>query len=187
MKKASRIFLISAAVMCVLQWLVPGAMILRHEAVLARGEEIKIRCQPIDPVDPFRGRYVRVRLDLPMPERFQMPDDFQQRERLFAKLQRDADGFVEVTEVTVEPPGSGLYLSGTYPTWRRTFDLGLDRYYMNERLAPEAEKLVLSGIRQDSVVWASVKVWKGRSVLSGLYVDGVPIEDLAQKQLNQSE
>lgn len=187
MKKASTIFLIFAAVIFLLQLLVPATMIIGHEMTLDRGVEIKIRCQPIDPVDPFRGRYVRVRLDLPLPDKQPLPEEFYSQQQLFAILSVDDQGFAEISKIVINEPREDLYVCGQNSGWRETFDLGLDRYYMNERLAPEAEKLVRSGIRQESEVWASVKVWKGRAALSAIFVDGIPIEDLAGKQLDQSE
>ena len=187
MNKASRIFLIFAVVVFVLQWLVPATMIIGHEMVLEKGEEIKIRCQPIDPVDPFRGRYVSIRLDLALPDNFEQPADTHKQQHVFARLRLDEQGFAVVDEVLTDEPSTDLYVTGQVQGWRKTFAIGLDRYYMNERLAPEAERLVRSGIREDSKVWASVKIFKGRAVLSGLYVDGIAIEELARERLDQSE
>lgn len=187
MKKASTVFLVFAAVTFVAQWLVPLTMITGQEVVLKKGQEIKIRCQPIDPYDPFRGRYVRVRLDLSLPEDLPLPEDWNRQQRLFAILGTDADGFAEVRAIVLDEPEQGLYVRGQKQQWGNTFDLGLDRYYMNERLAPEAERLLRSGIGDIAEVWASLRVWEGRAVLGGLYVDGVPIEDYAGSRLNQSE
>ena len=176
MKKASKVFLMFAAVVFILQWLVPATMIIGQEMVLDKGDEIKIRCRPIDPYDPFRGRYVRVRLDFQLPESMQLPEEFYKQQRVFALLDKDEDGFVTVNQIVKDAPEQGLYVRGNKFRRRNTFELGLDRYYMNERLAPEAERLVRSGIREDSDVWATLKVWNGKAVMNGLFVDGIPIE-----------
>lgn len=181
MKKASMVFMIFAGAIFIIQWLVPAMMIVGQEVVLDKGQEIKIECQPIDPYDPFRGRYVRIRLNLTLPEDMKLPDEFYEQQRVFAHLVADEEGFVEVSKITAEEPENVLYVRGNKPRWRNAFELGLDRYYMNEKLAPEAEKIVRNNIREDSTVWASLKVWQGRAVLTGIFVDGVPIEDLARK------
>ena len=173
--------LVFAAVIFAIQWIVPAMMIVGQEVVLDKGQEIKIECQPIDPYDPFRGRYVRVRLNLSLPENMELPEEFHEQQRVYAHLMLDEEGFVEVKEITAEEPENVLYVRGNIPRWRGAFELGLDRYYMNEKLAPEAEKIVRTNIREDSTVWASLKVWKGRAVLTGIFVDGVPIEELARK------
>lgn len=186
MKKASKVFLIFAAVVFILQWLVPGTMIIGQEMVLGKGDEIKIRCRPIDPYDPFRGRYVRVRLNLTTPENVRLSDELYKQQWVYALLDQDADGFVTVNQIVKDAPGEGLYVRGQYRR-RNTFEPGLDRYYMNERLAPEAERLVRDGIREDAQVWATVKVWNGKAVMNGLFVDGIPIEELARRKLDQAE
>ncbi len=183
MKRASMIFLIFAVVIFVIQWMVPAMMIVGQEVVLDKGQEIKVECQPIDPYDPFRGRYVRIRLNLPLSNGVKLPDpnEYHEQQRLYGQLILDENGFARVKKITVEPPETDLHVRGKKLQRRTTFELGLDRYYMNEKLAPEAEKIVRQNIREDSTVWASLKVWKGRAVLTGIFIDGVPIEDLARK------
>ena len=128
MKKASTVFLVFAAVTFLVQWLVPFTMMTGQEVVLKRGQEIKIRCQPIDPYDPFRGRYVRVRLDLSLPENLQLPEGWDRQQRVFAILGTDVEGFAEVKSIQLDEPGQGLYVRGQKLNWGNTFDLGLDRY-----------------------------------------------------------
>jgi len=45
-------------VMVLLQWFVPSKMIWNQEDILTNGELYKFECKPIDPYDPFRGKYI---------------------------------------------------------------------------------------------------------------------------------
>jgi uncharacterized membrane-anchored protein len=56
---------------CALQLGVPAAMVLREEATLRGGAELRFRAGPVDPVDPFRGRYVALSLEI---ERERLPE-----------------------------------------------------------------------------------------------------------------
>jgi hypothetical protein len=50
---------------------------------------------------------------------------------------------------------------------------------MNEKMAPATEKLVGERLRQDAMVYVSVRILDGESVITGLFVDGVPVEEIA--------
>jgi hypothetical protein len=49
------------------------------------------------------------------------------------------------------------------------------RYYMDEDLAPKAERAVWGGRRGQREAFVSVRVRDGVGVIEELYVDGVPI------------
>ena len=58
-----RISVILLVLVCAVQLAVPVAMIARREIALRQGESFRFRCAPVDPVDPFRGRYVDLQFD----------------------------------------------------------------------------------------------------------------------------
>ena len=72
MSRRRRIALL--VVVCV-QLAVPLAMAGLVEADLAFGDEIKLKAQPVDPLDVFRGNYVVLTYEI---SRLQVIDDFQQ-------------------------------------------------------------------------------------------------------------
>ena len=52
-------------VLCIAaQILVLGVMAGKREFILATGERVFLRTAPIDPRDPFRGDFVRLRYDI---------------------------------------------------------------------------------------------------------------------------
>ncbi|HUR30287.1 MAG TPA: GDYXXLXY domain-containing protein, partial [Saprospiraceae bacterium] len=54
---------IAFAIMVLVQLYVPASMIMESEKVLKEGKEFKFKTAPVDPTDPFRGKYVELNFD----------------------------------------------------------------------------------------------------------------------------
>jgi uncharacterized membrane-anchored protein len=171
------------AVLAVVQLAAPLSLVAWREMILNAGTQVKFLTAPVDPVDALRGRYVA----LSMQERFadypQASAGGRDRRRLYVLLTRDAQGFAHVTGVSVSRPASGLYIRARvrpyyFPARRQVqIEWPFDRYYLNERLAPQAERLYRQQAgRQNAYV--TVRVLRGQAALEGLYVAGQPIERL---------
>lgn len=146
-------------IVIIIQLFAPVYMIIGKYDVLKNGEEFKFRVYAVDPYDAFRGRYVALNA------RQEARDDGK-----YGVIRVDADGFASVAYVTEEKPSSVPYVKSV---GRHGFALPIDRYYMEEKLAPRAERLT-SG----NEAYVTVRVKKGKLVISGLYIDGVAIEDI---------
>lgn len=170
------------AVVALVQLAVAGGAIVKSELALRTGEAFRFRIQPVDPVDAFRGRYVAIRFAI---DRAPVADDLELRlkKRVFVPIEIDADGFAILGRADVEPPARGSYLrlqaGGIYPdeegirfVW---VSMPFGRYYMDEDLAPKAERAVWGGPRGQREAFVSVRVRDGVGVIEDLYVDGVPI------------
>jgi uncharacterized membrane-anchored protein len=170
------------AVAAMVQIAVAGGAIFRSELALRTGEAFRFRIQPVDPVDAFRGRYVAIRFAI---DRAPVADDLElgPKKRVFVPIEIDADGFAILGRADVERPAGGPYLrlrtGGIYPdeegnrfVW---VSMPFRRYYMDEDLAPKAERAVWGGPRGQREAYVSVRVRDGVGVIEDLYVDGVPI------------
>ena len=178
--------------------------IVRYEVTLATGRVYKVKTVPVDPADPFRGRYVAVRpvLTLPNPVAPDVVSLLDQvgvfrpntaRKTAYAVLGNDAEGFARVDQVVPEPPKTGDYLEVVDVRRRaigpadqdrqaeivRDIVLPFDRYYMAEAAAPAAEQRYRETVRRDDGIdtWITVRVRNGTGVIEGLFIDGVRIED----------
>ena len=149
MKKPSLYLLIG---LLVTQLLVPGYLIYRHYDTLMTGEEYKFIVQPYDPYDPFRGRYVALR---PIERTYST----------YAVLGHDNRGYAAIIAAGDSQPHSGTYVK----------NLRLDRYYMNEKMAPIAERIQLS-LSNSDLMYLLVKVKNGHYVIEGLYLNDTSIE-----------
>jgi uncharacterized membrane-anchored protein len=183
--------------LCAAQLAIPLAMAYRYERTLRQGTVYRFHTEPVDPVDAFRGRYVAIRLRLVGPP--QAAGDERWGTPFYVVLGRDGQGYATVRALAKDRPAGGDWLQGTlgedvYAEWRpqhaedtaperppllgTRVELPLDRYYMEESKAPQAElttrRFGAEGPQMD--VTARVRVRHGLGAIEGLDVNGVPIE-----------
>ena len=197
-----RLKLALLAVLAVLQLGATASSILKYESTLRTGTLYRIPTMPIDPADPFRGRYVAVRPAITMrnpiaPEIVDVLERIQSGEKGYVVLASDEKGFASAAQVLTAPPSQGDYLEITqaWPEWstsnqpntpstRVGFNLlfSFDRYYMNDAAAPLAQDRAAQARRTnaESRTWLTVRVKNGIGVIEGLFIDGAPIEQLAR-------
>lgn len=108
------------------QILVLGVMAGKREFILATGERIYLRTAPIDPRDPFRGDFVRLRYDIsavaPGQIRGGLPEHAKQKGYpVYAKLKMGADDLYSLDYLSDEEPADGVFLRGRLRRdWRLT-------------------------------------------------------------------
>lgn len=178
-------YAVPVALVLLVQWIVPAWMIVAHEKGLEEGTEVRLEVAPVDPYDPFRGRYVRINPEPAFAEGVSIPDGMRHGDTVYAVLDQQSDGPARVTGLVRErPPKGTLYIEASVRSPAgRSVDLGISRYYMNEKLAPVAEDLVRDRLRDGAEVIVTLRVLDGTAVVSGLFIDGVPPEELAGKVL----
>jgi uncharacterized membrane-anchored protein len=186
--------------LCVAQLGAAAWSIVRYESILRSGALYRIRTMPVDPADAFRGRFVAVQpsilLAAPVaPETEALLQRLPSAGKAFAVLATDADGFARAERVVAEPPATVDYLEieSARPQFNRDAQSGgviapsgynigfsFDRYYMNEGAAPAAERRYAEASRRDASTraWLAVRVKNGTGVIEGLFIDGVPIEQV---------
>lgn len=176
------------AVAAVAQWLLPLSGIWQHERVISRGTLVKIECGAPDPYDPLRGRYLAVR---PAQSTVSEPEGFPRgrgRVPVWATLEAGDDGLSRIKSLSLEPvsgptviPLTARYRGTTNGTDVIWLDWPFDRFYVNERLAPDADKLVAERSRDRKTV-AEVRLLDGRAVLTDILLDGVSIREVVKRR-----
>lgn len=167
------------------QWAAPLSQIWTHEKVLTQGTLIKLKCTAPDPYDPLRGRYLAVRpnqREAPVPAGMELKQDTQ----VYAVLTTGADGFATITSLSLTPPASGDYVrvkSRYVFNEKALIDWPFDRFYVNEKLAPEADKWFAENIRSVQGITAEVRVFNGRAVLEDLSLDGKPFREILKERI----
>lgn len=163
------------------QIVTPLSMITKRESVLQAGEQFKFKVAPVDPYDAFRGRYVALRI---MEDKVATPSghklDFGQR--VFAHIAVDGQGFARFCAVSTVRPQGVSYIEATVSGYSRNkqvrLDLPFDRYYMEEKKAPLAERIYQRHARRGKEdAYLTVRVKDGFAVIEQLYVGGKRIED----------
>ena len=145
--------LLIAVMVLAVQLAVPLTMIRGREAVLRKGEAFNFLTRPIDPIDPFQGRYVRLGLARDfIPGEESEANDLDYRNPLYETIAADEDGFAEFTSWSLDEPETGHYLKTRYAgpmlEWRDEREtriykgirvrIPFDRFYMDEAKAPRS-------------------------------------------------
>jgi uncharacterized membrane-anchored protein len=184
----SRIVLLTAFVLVALvQLYVPAKMIWDREDVLRTGTEYKFRTAPIDPTDPFRGKYITLSYDENSIE-ISDAENWVSGESIYVALGTDKEGFARIESVSRARPTDGAdfieaqvwYVSESDPR-RLMIDYPFDRYYMEESKAQEAEDTHRRAQRDTTrITYALVSVKNGDAVVKDVLIDGISISEIVK-------
>lgn len=179
--------------MVLAQLYVPASMIWTSEDVLASGKAFKFKTAPIDPNDPFRGKYITLRYDI---DRIEIPEthDWIEGEPLFVSLDEDPEGFAKIAAISKEKPGVTIdFVSAkvdfitSYEKTELIIEYPFERFYMEESKAYDAE-LTYRDSQRDSTqtTYALVHIKDGNAVLKDVLIDGIPIRELVKMEQDQN-
>lgn len=165
----------------------PYFMIRGQEHILERGTSYRFKPRPVDPVDAFRGKYIVLNyndntLNYPNAEEI-----FSYGQKVFLSIAKDDQGFAYFSAIHPNRPDSGDYILTT--CWnvnknkvRIQLPENMKRYFLNEKIAPEAERVYRQLINQntaiDSVfVYVDTRVYNGNILLEKVYFKNQPVEE----------
>ncbi|HZI25706.1 MAG TPA: GDYXXLXY domain-containing protein, partial [Chryseolinea sp.] len=92
------IIMILFAVMCLAQWIVPGKMVYDSENTISLGTVFKFKTEPVDPSDPFRGKYVTLRFESDFIE-IEDSAEWVSGEDIFVTFTTDMAGFAKAENI----------------------------------------------------------------------------------------
>lgn len=178
--KTKYITIIAFAVTIIAQAFIPLKMIFDSEITGKYGTVYKFKTSPVDPNDPFRGKYIV--LDFEADKITDTLNTWHSGEQIYVTLARDADGFAWVKGVHREIPETETYIA-TYVDYFDGTDLIIDlpfnRFYMEESKAYEAETgyRKYSDQKKAKPAYALVAIKNGNAVLKDVIIDDIPIKD----------
>jgi len=190
------IYLFTLLVLIMVQLIIPFRMIRKHERILSEGVLYKFKTRPIDPADPFQGRYVQLRYHSNVikcdPAEIA---GLERKDPVYALIGEDEQGFAELCGWSREKPTGGHYFKTRYrytdTTWHKEsktrttngirVDISFDRFYMDEAKAPLAERLARNSA-QNSNCWANVRIHNGNALIEDVYAEGISLRELATKK-----
>ena len=179
------------AVVCAAQIAVPASLIAKHEQTRAGGTPWKFQTAPVDPNDPYRGKYVQLSYAVerePVP--FADPGFVYMghNRRVYAELAAGPDGYARLVRVHEQPPSGVEYVDvfTRHVSERQAgadgapsaihVHLPFDRYYLPEAQAPQVEREYFEASRKAQAnTWAEVRVRDGHAALVSLVLDGKPV------------
>lgn len=175
-------------IVAIIQLAVPAKMIWDREKILETGKEFKFETAPIDPTDPFRGKYIilsftenKVLLNSDIP--------YTSGEKIFVILKKDQQGFAKIKAVTNKKPKADIdYVQASveyvseFPAKTLSVSYPFNRYYMEESKAYQAERVYIeSQLDSTKTTYALVSIKNGKAVLKDIIIDGVPILQLVKE------
>jgi uncharacterized membrane-anchored protein len=175
-------------IMALAQLFVPAQMIMERENVLSTGSEFKFRTAPVDPYDPFRGKYITLNYSI---DKFYTSDStWRDQAKAYVLIETDADGFARIDDVVREEPTDKenyIYCDVHFNAWQNPHYLSVefpfDRFYMDEYKAKEAE-ISYRNLANDTAVatYALVSVKAGDAVIKDVFIGDTPIKDYVIEQ-----
>ncbi|MDH4472730.1 MAG: GDYXXLXY domain-containing protein [Fluviicola sp.] len=142
--------------------LIPMYMIFQSEDVLTNGHRHKLRLQGYDPLDPFRGKFLRLRFENRVPYEAGLKEG----DIGFVLLEKDTSGFSYFSYVQKNRPSHSDYVEAKVEliyAERASMDFdNLNKFFINEDKAKEAE-VILS----DYTDMASDKIYLTIRILDG--------------------
>ena len=178
------------AVMLLYLWF-PYSMIIDQQHILKNGEVFRFRPQPVDPYDAFRGRYITLQFveqTMDFPNAY---ETFLRNDQIYVMLEKDSLGYYNFSDPTIEKPSDQNYIKTNvlYTTDNRVtvkIPENLSRYYLNEKLAPLAEKKyreLTRNTESDEVnVYLDARVLNGEVLIEELYFEDKPVSEYLKSQ-----
>jgi len=189
MKNMKLLSWICFGLLCAVQVGVIVFQIMSYERILKEGEVFYLKVSPLDPYDPFRGRYVTLRFDTATKAPLAKGEAMEVLPKAYAIFEH-SDQNDSIKEIRFTKPHSGNFLEVTVNVLKQKgrleykntkmdpsdtvyFSLPFDRFYMREALAPKAEKV----LRQNSgiTVKAKLRILEGKGVIEDLMVADTPL------------
>jgi len=189
--KTLHVFLIFIAIVLI-QLFVPAKMIFDREAILESGTVYKFKTRPVDPSDPFRGKYVILNYELNTAQT--QDSTFKRNQNVLLYLKKDSLGYAEAHSLSKHENETGKdFIEVNVNSYNKStnmvrFNLPFNRYYMEEFKAKPAEDIYRKYNRQNDSIfqtYALVAIKDGKAVLKDVYINDKSIHHYIKKEANQ--
>ncbi|MEP2935874.1 MAG: GDYXXLXY domain-containing protein [Gilvibacter sp.] len=173
--------------MLLLQLGLPSKMIFDQKQALEVGTPYKFKTQPIDPTDPFRGKYVALNYEL---DTFKTTDTTYIRgQEIYVYIAADSSGYAQASQVSHSKLKTDQDFVMAEVNWSNGtevyFELPFNRLYMEEGKAFEAETAYSN---------ANPRTWQQRDIPDSecyalVYINGgtVRLEDVFIDEMSLRE
>ena len=187
-----KVLFIGILLIAIVQLYVPAKMIYDQEVVLLNGNEYKFKAAPIDPNDPFRGKYITLRFEattFPV----QNINEWAINDEVFIQIQNDTTGFAQIKNVSKKRPDNDPdYIKAKIAFLMEDGKVNMrieypfDRFYMEETKAQAAEDMYRESIVDSTqVAYALVNIRNGEAVIRDVLINGTSISDLVKTRENK--
>lgn len=179
--------LIVFIIVALVQIFIPVQMIFNQEAIIDTGVAYKFKTRPVDPSDPFRGKYINLNYEM---RSFETKDSiWNGQDEVYVYLETDSLGFAKVYQISKIKLDIDKDFVIAKVNWYKkkeqklNFNLPFNRYYMEETKAYNAEVAVRNSQRDSlpNTTYALVYIKGGEAVLNDVIINEVSIKDFVEK------
>ena len=186
-----KIILPAFLLLVLVQWIIPSQIIWKKEKILLNGKVFKFQTQPIDPVDPIRGRYVQLNYKA---DTFLCSKNLNigYGDRIYVELTTNKNGFAEIRNISKHiPQGAETYVEGRASSFAEVpgdssknfivISYPFEEYYLDEYNAQEVDRSINLRVGEHHNCYAEVSVYKGDAVIKDLNIDGLTVQQFLEK------
>jgi len=181
--------------MVIAQLYVPLNMMLKSEGLLKDGRSFQFVVRPVDPNDPFRGKYITLNFEENTFERNQEDAEWESAKTAYAIIDiEEESGFAKVIALSLEAPTTThdyVKIEIDYVNNKDVhFSLPFKRFYMTENQAHAAEDLMNKVLRNDETshfMTAEVRIRDGEYYLVDVYYQGKSLRDYLDEGEDKGE
>lgn len=174
------------AVMVLVQWFIPLRTVFTQESLVNRGKIYRFKTQPIDPSDPFRGRYIVLGFEI---GRFRADTSMHwtMGETAYLTLEEDAEGFAMIKDISRYVPGNTTEFiraatGYVFDDGEMRLELPFNRLYLEESKASQAEQAYWEAASDTTqVAYAEVAVRNGSAALLDVKINGKSIVAIVEE------
>lgn len=184
--KSKKIQIIFLTALFLGQLFILGNMAYQHDQIASSGEQLKFRIRPVDPHDPFRGKYITLDFEDDSSP-IQWNESLFSNGKTFVQFEVAEDGYARIAHIQGHAFANGPYLELPTESIRKRYkgnvyvDFPFDRFYMEESKAPRAERELRANPQNEELEsYALVAFKNGKAVLLDVVVGEKSIKDFVQ-------
>ncbi|PXX96829.1 hypothetical protein DF185_19500 [Marinifilum breve] len=178
-------------VIAIIQLSIPVKSIYNQEQILSEGKEFKFQTAPVDPNDPFRGKYIALRFK-ENEIRVNSYEDWEKGQEVFVVITENKEGFANPLRALLkEPTNEKHYLTAKIQNVNThkdqynhiiskeiTIQYPFNRFYMEESKAKAAEDLYRKSTSDSKTsTYALVNIKNGKATLKDVMINDISIKD----------
>lgn len=180
-------------IVALLQIFIPAKMILDQEDILDTGAIYKFKTRPVDPSDPFRGKFIILNYDMNSAQT--KDDSWEVHDKAYLYLKKDSIGFAVVDTISKQKlMDKKDYIKLKIDrfdnrNWVKDsgytvhFNLPFNRFYLEETKAKPAEDAYRNAHRDSSAnsIYGLVFIKDGEAVLKDVIINGMSISKYVEE------
>lgn len=184
-KNLSKWVIPAFVLLCVAQLYLPTKIIADRENVVSKGKLFRFKVAPLDPNDPFRGKYITLRYEADSVK-VKNVNEWMRNAKVYVLLKADSNGYAAIAGISASRPENQVdYVQATIAVLNLEdkstiqIEYPFNRFYMEESKAVKAESMFLETLRSpQSNAYAQVYVREGNAVIDDVVINGKSVKHI---------